>query len=170
MMKKTSMTTGKKKRMKREEESSQLIEFIVHSSISKIVGGDRLFCMTYFNACPEEEAKDISGLKKYVRAYVDLMSLMLAQKRYEAENHQVLKNQEDLIPAYLERIPSDIYSGSDQRYGFSGGRFYSVGPDGIDERGEKALLLTDYIKKSTNPDYVLSGDIYIEKRPYRKGS
>lgn len=67
----------------------------------------------------------------------DAMRLELALRRYRHDHDKLPPNLDALAPRYLERLPTDPYSGKSYLYGNKAGvvSFWSTGPDGVDHGG-----------------------------------
>ena len=67
-------------------------------------------------------------------AEVDLARLALAARLYQLEKGTSVTSVNELVPAYFPEAPKDPFSGKPFSYDSASGRFYSVGPDGKDDR------------------------------------
>ena len=70
-----------------------------------------------------------------VRARLDLSRIRVASKLYELEKGAEAESLGDLAPDYLPTIPVDPFAGDGVSYRRADGRYYSVGPDGVDDGG-----------------------------------
>jgi hypothetical protein len=90
-----------------------------------------------FNALRQSEEKH---RKKHERSIVELRLLEanLAVLAFYAEHHALPAKLSDLVPGKLHAAPFDPFSGKPIRYVTRTNSFllYSVGPDGIDDRGK----------------------------------
>jgi hypothetical protein len=69
-----------------------------------------------------------------------LLTVELALRCHRSEKGHGPAQLEQLIPAYLSRVPLDPFSGRGLIYRASGTNWllYSVGPDGVDDGGKPA--------------------------------
>ncbi len=73
-------------------------------------------------------------------AVLRLLAAELALRCYRSEHGQAPARLEDLVPAYLKRVPLDPFSNRPMIYRAQGTNWllYSVGPDGVDDGGKPA--------------------------------
>jgi hypothetical protein len=72
------------------------------------------------------------------QTYRDMTLISLALRAYKLEHKTYPQNLRDLVPNYLQKIPADPFGGGEAlRYRRSGREYslYSIGPDGMDNRG-----------------------------------
>lgn len=100
--------------------------------------------------------------QKQAQVLLDLMILASVQKGSELENKSDLQYPSNLVSKWIMSIPSDRYSPDEKPYQFNGEYFYSIGPDGIDQKGKTPLLSQcDAVLKGIQ---VQTGDIYLAPR------
>ena len=76
--------------------------------------------------------------QKRIIAHVRLLTAELAVRCYQSEQGRVPTGLEQLVPKYLQRVPSDPFNGSPMIYRHQGTNWllYSVGEDGVDDGGK----------------------------------
>jgi hypothetical protein len=77
---------------------------------------------------------------KRVIAHERLLTAELAVRCYQSEQGRLPPSLEQLVPTYLQRVPSDPFSGRPVIYHPQGSNWllYSVGEDGVDDGGQRA--------------------------------
>lgn len=77
---------------------------------------------------------------KRVVAHERLLRAELAVRCYQAEQGRLPARLEQLVPKYLQRVPSDPFSGKPIIYRPQGTNWllYSIGEDGVDDGGKRA--------------------------------
>ena len=78
---------------------------------------------------------------KVITAYERLLAVEIALRCYESEQGRVPARLEQLVPQYLQRVPSDPFSGRLMIYRPQGTNWlvYSVGEDGVDDGGKRMV-------------------------------
>ena len=73
-----------------------------------------------------------------ILARLRLLTVELALCCYQSEQRRAPERLEQLVPKYLQRVPSDPFSGQLLMYHTQGTNWvlYSVGPDGVDDNGK----------------------------------
>jgi hypothetical protein len=76
--------------------------------------------------------------QRRVQAQLRCTIVALAVERYRRQHGRWPETLPELAPAYLEKVPADLFGGRPLRYGRGKGRVvvYSVGPDGVDNSGQ----------------------------------
>ena len=76
-----------------------------------------------------------------VAAQRDATLTSIAIQRYRLEHPALPEKLEELVPAFLDAVPTDPFDGEPIRYRVDEDRYtvYSVGPDGVDDGGHVAL-------------------------------
>jgi len=81
---------------------------------------------------------------KIARVKFDLLRLNTAWKLFRLEHGREPLNAEELVPAYIPKLPKDLFSRNSNPYLRGSNpelmpepRFYSVGPDGTDEHASR---------------------------------
>jgi len=76
---------------------------------------------------------------RQLAAHVRLLTADLALRCYESEQRRAPTGLEQLVPQYLQRVPSDPFSGRPMIYRPQGTNWllYSVGPDSVDDGGQR---------------------------------
>jgi hypothetical protein len=97
--------------------------------------------------------------QKRLVAHVRLLTAELALRCYQSEQGRAPTGLEQLVPKYLQHVPSDPFSGSPLIYRQQGTNWlaYSVGEDGVDDGGKP-------VRRSA-PGSVTSGDLFYDS-PY----
>lgn len=77
--------------------------------------------------------------EKRAKVYYDLTRLILAQRLVELSGETTSGSMEALVPKYLPKVPVCPFSGKpylwDAAWNGGRGRFYSIGPDKLDDKG-----------------------------------
>lgn len=71
-------------------------------------------------------------------ARLRLLTTQLALQCFRSEQGHVPRQLDDLVPKYLQRVPTDPFSNQPLVYRAQGTNWllYSVGPDGVDDGGK----------------------------------
>ena len=77
---------------------------------------------------------------RIIMAHERLLAAELALRCYQSEQGRAPTGLEQLVPQYLQRVPSDPFSGRPMIYRPQSTNWllYSVGPDGVDDGGQRA--------------------------------
>lgn len=92
-------------------------------------------------------------------AHLRLLTTELALRSYQAEQGRIPAGLEQLVPKYLQHVPSDPFSGKPMIYRPQGTNWllYSIGEDGVDDGGKPV--------GRSGPRSVTRGDIFYDS-PY----
>jgi hypothetical protein len=76
---------------------------------------------------------------KIAIAHTHLLEVELALRFYQSEQGRVPIRLDELVPSYLSKVPPDPFSGRPLSYRPQGTNWllYSVGPDGVDDGGQR---------------------------------
>jgi hypothetical protein len=76
---------------------------------------------------------------RIIMAHERLLAAELALRCYQSEQGRAPTGLEQLVPQYLQRVPSDPFSGRPMIYRPQSTNWllYSVGPDGVDDGGQR---------------------------------